>query len=128
MRQYCRRRISWRSPALVCRTGSCSVVHSCAPTRARTEDELGVVRIDPATGEVDQPHVLTARWRWLSVATALTSAVGTRARARDWQLPGGDGERTADGDRLREASVWRHREAPLSNLAPPMAPFAERLG
>lgn len=96
-------------------------------TRARTEDQLGAVRIYPATGEVDQLYV-SPRWRRQSVGTALTLAAGILARARDWQLLWGDGQRTADGDRLREASVWRHRAAPLSNLAPPMTPFAERLG
>lgn len=95
-------------------------------TRARTEDQLGAIRIYPATGEVDQVYV-TPQWRRQSVGTALILAAGILVRARGGRLLWADGQRTADGDRLREASIWRHRAAPLTNLAPPMTPFADRL-
>ena len=38
-----------------------------------------------------------------------------------------DGQRTADGDRLRNANPdWAPRAADLTHLAPPMTPFDQR--
>lgn len=94
-------------------------------TAARTKDQLGAVRIYPATGEVDQLYV-TPAWRRQSVGTSLMIAAGMLVRARGWKDLWGDGQRTADGDRLTKASIWRHHVAPLTHLAPPMTPFEDR--
>ena len=95
-------------------------------TRARTEEQLAAIRVYPETGEVDQVYV-APQWRRQSVGTALILAAGILVRARGWRPLWADGQRTADGDRLRDASIWRHRAAPLTNLAPPMTPFDDRL-
>lgn len=95
-------------------------------TSARTRDQLGAVRLYPATGEVDQLYV-SPQWRRQNIGTALTLAAGILAFARGSSLPWGDGQRTSDGDRMTQASVWRHRAAPLTHLMPPMTPMDERL-
>jgi GNAT superfamily N-acetyltransferase len=94
-------------------------------TGAWTEDQLGAIRLYPASGEVDQIYV-SPQWRRRNVGTALTYVAGILAYTRSGPLPWGDGQRTADGDRLVKASIWRHRAAPLTNLAPPMTPFEDR--
>jgi len=37
-----------------------------------------------------------------------------------------DGQRTADGERVRNASTWAHRAVDQTHLAPPMTPFEDR--
>lgn len=88
-------------------------------------DQVGAIRWNPATGELDQVYVQPA-WRRRSVATAMMTVVGllnvTRGGPRLWT----DGQRTAMGDRLRNASPLAGWAANLTNLAPPMTPFDQR--
>jgi hypothetical protein len=37
-----------------------------------------------------------------------------------------DGQRMADGDRMRDASCWTDRTDKLTYLMPPLTPFDER--
>ena len=88
-------------------------------------DQIGAVRWYPATGELDQVYVQPS-WRRRSIATALMTVAGmlnvTRGGPRLWT----DGQRTAMGDRLRNASPLASWAADLTHLAPPMTPFEER--
>ena len=84
-------------------------------------DQLGAIRWYPGTGEVDQVYVAPA-WRRHQVGTALIGAAGTLSVARGWPRLWGDGQRTADGEGLRNARSWRDRTADLTHLAPPMTP------
>ena len=92
---------------------------------ATTEEQLGALRWYPSTGEIDQIYVAPT-WRRRNVATALLVAAGTlnvaRHRSRVWA----DGQRTAMGERLRNAESWAHRAADLTHIHPPMTPFDER--
>jgi GNAT superfamily N-acetyltransferase len=90
-----------------------------------TKDQLGAVRWYPRTGEVDQVYVAPA-WRRRSIATAMLTAAATLSVVRDWPRLWADGQRTAMGDRLRDAGPWAHRAADLTHLSPPMTPFDER--
>jgi GNAT superfamily N-acetyltransferase len=90
-----------------------------------SRDQLAAVRWYPATGEVDQIYVSPA-WRRRSIAGAIIMAAGTLSVARGWPRLWGDGQRTAMGERWRNAGPWAHRAATLSHLAPPMTPFDER--
>jgi GNAT superfamily N-acetyltransferase len=84
-------------------------------------DQLGALRWYPASGEVDQIYVQPA-WRRRSVASALIMAAATLSRARGWSSLWGDGQRTEQGEALRNTQRWRHRTADLTHLAPPMTP------
>ena len=88
-------------------------------------DQVGAIRWYPATGELDQVYVQPS-WRRRSVATALMTVVGllnvTRGGPRLWT----DGQRTAMGDRMRNASPLAAWAADLTHLAPPMTPFEDR--
>ena len=90
-----------------------------------SKDQLGAVRWYPRTGEVDQIYV-TPQWRRRSIATAILCAAATLSVIRDWTRLWADGQRTAMGDRLRDAGPWAHRAADLTHLSPPMTPFDER--
>lgn len=94
-------------------------------TGASTSDQLGAIRIYPGTGRVDQIYV-SPDWRRRKVGTALMFASGVLILARDLTLMWGDGQRTAEGDRLNKGSVWGRRAAPLTHLAPPMTPMSDR--
>jgi GNAT superfamily N-acetyltransferase len=87
----------------------------------RTADQLGAVRWYPASGEVDQVYV-QPEWRRRTVAGALIAAAATLSGARDWPRLWSDGQRTVDGEQLRNASSWRYRTADLTHTAPPMTP------
>lgn len=91
----------------------------------RTEDQLGATRWYPATGEVDQVYVQPARRRQ-SIGTALMVAAGTLTVVRGGPRIWGDGQRTAMGDRWRNASPWASWGAELTHLAPPMTPIDQR--
>jgi len=91
----------------------------------RSEDQLGATRWYPATGEVDQVYVQPA-WRRQSIATALMVAAGTLTVIRGGPRIWGDGQRTAMGDRWRNASPWASWGADLTHLAPPMTPMDQR--
>ena len=93
----------------------------------QTVDQLGAVRWYPGTGEIDQLYV-APHARRQNVATAMLVAVSTLEAARDGRSMWGDGQRTADGDRLLKAHpTWSHRAGELTHLMPPMTPMDERL-
>jgi len=93
-----------------------------------SDDQVAAVRWYPATGEVDQVYV-QPQWRRRGIAQVLLHAAATIAVARGWKRFWGDGQRTAMGEQMRNASYWRHRGADLTVLAPPMTPGErERLG
>ena len=94
----------------------------------RGPDQLGALRWYPATGEIDQIYV-NPQHRRRTIATALLVAAGSLHLARGGtRRMWADGQRTADGDRLRNArpDYWAHRAADLTHLAPPMTPFEDR--
>jgi len=104
--------------------GTLHTSESARVTGVTSADQLGAVRWYPATGEVDQVYVDPSRRReGIAGLTILAAATLNRSRGlpRFW----GDGQRTALGDRLRDASPWRHRAAELTHLAPPMTPPEE---
>ena len=94
---------------------------AAAELSAISDDQLGAVRWYPGSGEVDQVYVQPA-WRRRNIATVLIVAAKTLTAAREWPRLWGDGQRTAQGERLRNASSWRVRTAELTHLAPPMTP------
>jgi GNAT superfamily N-acetyltransferase len=86
-----------------------------------SEDQVGAIRWYPATGEVDQMYV-QPNWRRRHVSGALVGAAAALSYARDWPRLWGDGQRTALGEQVRNASPWRTRTADLTHVAPPMTP------
>lgn len=90
-----------------------------------SSDQVGAIRWYPGTGEVDQVYV-SPRMRRQNIGGALVAATSALSLARGWPRLWGDGQRTAMGDRWRNASPWAHRAAELTNLAPPMTPFEDR--
>src|SRR5690242_10898251 len=87
-----------------------------------SDQQLGALRWYPNTGEVDQIYVAPA-WRRRSIATAMLVAAGTLSVARHGSRLWADGQRTALGERLRNADTWAHRAADLTHIHPPMTPF-----
>ncbi|MDX6278685.1 MAG: hypothetical protein QOJ72_2813 [Nocardioidaceae bacterium] len=90
-----------------------------------SSDQLGAFRWYPATGEVDQVYV-SPNHRRRHIGSAFIAASGTLSKARGWPNLWGDGQRTSDGERWRNASLWKDGTADLTNLAPPMTPFDQR--
>lgn len=92
-----------------------------------SDDQLGALRWYPATGEIDQIYV-NPKHRRRTIASALLMAGGTLHVARGGtRRMWADGQRTADGDRLRNGRAeWAHRADDLTHLAPPMTPFDQR--
>lgn len=88
-------------------------------------DQLGAFRWVPHSGFADQLYV-TPAWRRRSVGTALLVATGALVVARGWPLLWSDGQRTSDGERMRQAGPWAHRTEELTHLMPPMTPPGER--
>ena len=95
-----------------------------AQTPVTGADQLAAVRWYPATGEVDQVYVQPEHRR-RSLSGAMIGAAAALSYARDWPRLWGDGQRTALGEQLRNASPWRHRAADLTHVAPPMTPGDE---
>ena len=89
------------------------------------KEQVGALRWYPGTGEIDQIYVAPA-WRRHGIATVMLVAAGTLSVARNGSRLWADGQRTALGERLRNADTWAHRAADLTHLHPPMTPFDER--
>jgi hypothetical protein len=89
--------------------------------KVTSSDQLGALRWYPASGEVDQIYT-QPQWRRRDIAGSLLIAAGALSVFRGWPRLWGDGQRTALGEELRNASPWRHRAADLTHLAPPMTP------
>jgi GNAT superfamily N-acetyltransferase len=87
----------------------------------RSEDQLGAVRWYPVSGELDQIYV-QPEWRRRTIASGLLAAAATLSYARGWPRMWSDGQRTDEGERLREAGPWRARAARRTHVAPPMTP------
>lgn len=90
-----------------------------------SDDQLGAYRWVPHSGFVDQLYV-TPQWRRRSIGTALIAAASLVVIARGWPRMWSDGQRTAEGDRMRSAARWSHRTDDLTHLMPPMTPPEER--
>jgi GNAT superfamily N-acetyltransferase len=88
-------------------------------------DQLGAFRWYPASGFGDQLYV-SPQWRRRTIGTGLLAAAEILAFARGWPRLHGDGQRTAEGDRMWKASRWWHRSEDLTHLMPPMTPVDER--
>jgi GNAT superfamily N-acetyltransferase len=89
--------------------------------RVVSSDQLAALRWYPATGELDQIYVQPP-WRRRNIASAMLAAAASLSVSRDWPRFWSDGQRTAEGEELRNARSWRHRAADLTHLAPPMTP------
>ncbi|NRQ48744.1 GNAT family N-acetyltransferase [Aeromicrobium stalagmiti] len=89
----------------------------------RNADQLAALRWYPATGEVDQVYVHPGQRRH-GIGTAIVLAAAIVTFPRGWARLWGDGQRTSDGEAMRSTSIWSHRAAPLTHLAPPMTPPA----
>lgn len=94
-------------------------------SRVRTADQVGAFRWYPHSGLGEQLYVAPA-WRLRRIGTALLSAAGVLTLARGLTPLWGSGQRTAEGDRMRQAGVWAHRSEELTHLLPPMTPMDER--
>ncbi len=90
-----------------------------------SEEQLGAFRWIPHSGFGDQIYVSPA-WRRRTIGTGLLAAAGVLSAARGWPRPWGDGQRTAQGDRMRTTARWKHLSADLTHLMPPMTPVDER--
>lgn len=88
-------------------------------------DQLAAFRWYPSSGFGDQVYV-SPSWRRRTIGTGILAAAGTLSFARGWPRLWGDGQRTADGDRMRDASRWAHMSEDLTHLMPPMTPSDER--
>lgn len=94
--------------------------------RLRSAEQVGAFRWYPSSGFVDQVYVAPA-WRRRTVATALLAAVGALTGARGWAPVWGDGQRTADGERWKNASLWADTAPEITHILPPMTPMDERI-
>lgn len=90
-----------------------------------SSDQVGAFRWIPHSGFSDQIYVAPV-WRRRSIGTGLLAAAAALAFARGWPRPWGDGQRTAQGDRMRASGRWRHLAADLTHLMPPMTPYDQR--
>lgn len=96
-----------------------------APPGVTSEHQVAAIRWYLGTGEVDQVYVAPEHRR-RGIAGAMVLAAGTLSVARSGARVWGDGQRTSDGERWRNAGPWAHRARDLTHLAPPMTPFDER--
>jgi len=96
-----------------------------APRGITSADQVAAIRWYVGTGEVDQMYVAPASRRQ-GIASTLPLVAGTFSIATGGQRLWGDGQRTADGERVRNASTWAHRAVDQTHLAPPMTPFEDR--
>lgn len=90
-----------------------------------SEDQLGAFRWIPHSGFGDQLYV-SPDWRRRTIGTGLLAAANTLGFARGWPRLWGDGQRTAEGDRMRQAGRWTHLSEDLTHLMPPMTPPEQR--
>lgn len=91
----------------------------------RSDEQLGAFRWIPHSGFGDQIYVAPA-WRRRTIGTGLLAAAGVLSLARGWPMPWGDGQRTAQGDRMWQSARWKHLATELTHLMPPMTPVDER--
>lgn len=91
----------------------------------QSAEQVGAFRWIPHSGFGDQLYVAPS-WRRRTVGTGLLAAGGVLSLARGWPRPWGDGQRTAEGDRMRQVARWAHLSEELTHLMPPMTPFEER--
>jgi GNAT superfamily N-acetyltransferase len=94
-------------------------------TGVASADQLGAFKWYPGSGFSDQLYV-SPDWRRRTIGTGLLVAAGALTLARGWASLWTDGQRTADGDRMRAASRWSHLAADLTHLMPPMTPVEKR--
>lgn len=91
----------------------------------QSAEQVGAFRWIPHSGFGDQLYVAPS-WRRRTIGTGLLAAGGVLSLARGWPRPWGDGQRTAEGDRMRQVARWAHLSQELTHLMPPMTPFEER--
>jgi GNAT superfamily N-acetyltransferase len=90
-----------------------------------SDGQLGAFRWIPHSGFGDQIYV-TPAWRRRTIGTALLAAAAALSLARGWPRPWGDGQRTAQGDRMWQTARWKHLATHLTHLMPPMTPVEDR--
>ena len=90
-----------------------------------SQDQLAAFRWYPASGFGDQLYV-SPQWRRRTIGSGILAVGGTLAFARGWPRLWGDGQRTAEGDRMRKAGRWAHMAAELTHILPPMTPMEDR--
>lgn len=90
-----------------------------------SEDQLAAFRWYPHSGFSDQVYV-SPQWRRQTIGTGLLAAGGTLTFARGWPRLWSDGQRTAEGERMRQSSRWGHMTQDLTHLMPPMTPADQR--
>lgn len=99
--------------------------HALRQVAVTSDDQLGAFRWIPHSGFGDQVYV-SPQWRRRTIGTGLLAAAGTLTFARGWPRLWGDGQRTAEGDRMRQTARWAHLSEDLTHLMPPMTPVDER--
>ena len=89
------------------------------------DEQLAAFSWHPQTGFGDQLYVAPS-WRRRGIGSAMLYVSTAMAFARGWPTMWTDGQRTAEGERMRNAGRWRHQAADMTDLMPPMTPFDER--
>lgn len=91
----------------------------------KSDDQVAAFRWYPGSGFGDQVYV-APQWRRRTIGSGILAAGGTLAFARGWSRLWGDGQRTAEGNKMRDAGRWSHMSEELTHLMPPMTPEDER--
>lgn len=91
----------------------------------KTDDQLAAFRWYPGSGFGDQVYV-SPQWRRRTIGTGILAAAGTLVAAHGWTRLWGDGQRTAEGERMYRSSRWSHLSEPQTHILPPMTPDEER--
>lgn len=90
-----------------------------------TEDQLAAFSWHPHTGFGDELYVSPA-WRRHGIGSAMLYVSTALNFARGWPVMWTDGQRTAEGERMRNRGRWVHQAEDITLLMPPMTPFDER--
>ena len=77
------------------------------------------------TGFGDELYV-SPSWRRRGIGSAMLYISTALAFARGWPTMWTDGQRTAEGERMRNRGRWIHQAEDLTQLMPPMTPFDQR--